>query len=63
MQAKKVIIAIGLPPAKAVQIFDLRLKYIPSLKDLLLTEAVKEIFLAQFIQMSNQTDIVNSTVC
>jgi len=63
MQAKKVIIAIGLPPAKVVQIFDLRLKYIPSLKDLLLTEAVKEIFLAHFIQMSNQTHIVNLTVC
>jgi len=63
MQAKKVIIAIGLPPAKVVQIFDLRLKYIPSLKDLLLTEAVKENFLAHFIQMSNQTDTVNSTVC
>jgi len=41
----------------------LRLKYIPSLKDLLLTEAVKEIFLAHFIQMSNQTEIVNSAVC
>jgi len=62
MQAKKVI-AVGLPPAKLVQIFDLRLKYIPSLKDLLLTEAVKKIFLAHFIQMSIQTDIVNSTLC
>jgi len=45
-----------------VQIFDLRLKYISSLKDLLLTEAVKGIFLAHFIQMLNQTNIVNSTV-
>jgi len=63
MQAKKVVIAKGLPPAKVVQIFNLRLKYTPSLKYLLLTEAVKEIFLAHFMQMSNQTDIVNSTVC
>ena len=52
MQAKKVIIAIGLLPAKVVTIFDLRLKYIPTFKNLLLTEAVKEIFLAHFIQMS-----------
>jgi len=52
MQAKKVIITIGLLLAKVVTIFDLRLKYIPTFKNLLLTEAVKEIFLAHFIQMS-----------
>ena len=63
MQTKKVIIVIGLLPAKVVQIFYLRLKYIPSLKDLLLPEAVEGIFLAHFIQMSNQTNIVNSKVC
>ena len=63
IRAKNVITAMGLPTAKVVQIFGLRLKDLPRLKDLLLTKAVKEIFLAHFGQMSNQTDIVNATVC